>query len=595
MRTTVPKILIALIALGTALSACVDPGTFGEKKQWENHVDDWRDEIIYQIVVDRFENGDPNNDFGLNPHAMADWHGGDWQGVIDRLDYLEKLGITAIWISPVVENVERDAGVGGYHGYWAQDFLSPNPHFGDMDKLRELVQKAHDRDIKVILDIVTNHVGQLFYYDINGNGQPDDSIFGSGEQSKVTRITEYDPDFDPRGIQAETSLGESGLAPVRFINRPSINRVPPEPEKFANPNWYNRKGRVWDWSEREQVLKGDFPGGLKDLKTRHPKVRRAMIDVYAKWIEWVGFDGFRIDTLKHVEYGFWEKFAPAIRKRAKAAGKTNFLMFGESFDGDIQLNGSYTKNGSVDSVFHFSQKFRVIDGVFMHGNPTEDIESLIEDRRKHFASVPKKNGPTSASGKGLTSQQLLVNFVDNHDLPRFLYQKPSVDALHNALVYLLTMNGIPCIYYGTEQQFDGGNDPANREDMWKSNFNTSNRTFKHIQHLISLRKKHAPLRRGDLKVRWSTSRTGDESDAGIFAFDRTYKGETVLVVINTHGKNTSRTSFEDATMKTSFSQGTKLKNVFDDRDKQNDTVTVGSNGELDVKVKPRGAKIYVAK
>ncbi|MFB6265173.1 MAG: alpha-amylase family glycosyl hydrolase [Bradymonadaceae bacterium] len=586
--------LLAACLLAAAAVGCVDPQPVRQRGDWENHVDDWRDEIIYQIVVDRFANGDPNNDYGVNPHAQAGWHGGDWQGIIDRLDYLKELGVTAIWISPVVENVERDAGVAGYHGYWAQDFLSPNPHFGDLAKLRELVRKAHQRDIKVILDIVTNHVGQLFYYDINGNGQPDVEISGSGDKSKIYRTTEFDPDFDPRGIQAETSLGESGLAPIRFFNRPKINRMAPEPERFQNPDWYNRKGRVWDWSKRRQVLKGDFPGGLKDLKTTNPAVRDAMIDVYSTWIERVGFDGFRIDTIKHVEHGFWQEFAPAIRRRAAEAGKTNFLMFGESFDGDMKLNASYTKNGEVDTVFHFSQKFRVIDGVFAEGKPTREIEKLIEDRREAFPSTPKPMGPTAASGEGLTPRQMLVTFIDNHDLPRFLYNKPSVDALHNALVYLLTMNGIPCIYYGTEQQFDGGNDPFNREDMWTSNFDTSNRTFRHIEHLIDLRKKYAPLRRGDLQVRWSTTRTGDESDAGIFAFERTYRGETVLVVINTHEDHASRTRYEDAVMQTAFDEGTQLMNVFEDDSRTDDEVTVGSGGTLDVEVPARGAKIYVA-
>ncbi len=586
--------LVSLFVAALLVGSCVDPQPIDQTKgQLETHVDDWRDEIIYQIMVDRFANGDPNNDYNVNPQAMAGWHGGDWQGIIDRLDYLEKLGITAIWISPVVENVERDAGVAGYHGYWAQDFTSPNPHFGDMAKLRELVDKAHERDIKVILDIVTNHVGQLFYYDINGNGRADEALYGSGDTSELTRVTEYDPDFDPRGIQSETSLGEAGLAPIRFINRPEINRMPPEPEMFQNKDWYNRKGRVWDWSKRQQVLQGDFPGGLKDLKTTNPEVRQAMIDVYAGWVEKVGFDGFRIDTLKHVEYGFWETFAPAMRKRLKEAGKEEFLMFGESFDRDLQLNASYTEDGGVDSVFHFSQKFRVIDGVFMNGNPTREIEKLIEERREAFPSVPKPNGPTSASGEGLIPREMLVNFVDNHDIPRFLYEKDSVPALHNALVYLMTMNGIPCIYYGTEQQFDGGNDPFNREDMWDSGFDTSNPTFQHLQHLIELRKTHAPLRRGDLQVRWSTPRTGDETDAGIFAFERTYRGETILVVINTHEDKASRTRFEDAVMETAFEEGTTLRNVFDDGTERDDVVTVASGGTLDVRVPARGAKIYV--
>ena len=583
---------VALLFLLLAAVSCRPPEEFADQPHHETLVDDWRDEVIYQIVVDRFSNGDPNNDFGVNPHAPAGWHGGDWQGVIDRLDYLDKLGVTALWISPVVKNVERDAGVAGYHGYWTQDFEAPNPHFGDIAKLRELVDRAHDRDMKVILDIVTNHVGQLFYYDINGNGQPDESVFGSGEQSDLRRVTEYDPDYDPRGIQGETSLGESGPAPIRFINRPEINRIAPEPDRFANPDWYNRKGRVWDWDVREQVLQGDFPGGLKDIKTTKPAVRRALIDVYAGWIERIGFDGFRIDTLKHVEHGFWEEFAPAMRRRAKAVGKENFLMFGESFDGDLELNAGYTEGESVDSVFHFSQKFRVINNVFMNGGATAEIEKLIEDRRKAFPDTSKSMGPTDAQGNGLAPQDLLVTFIDNHDLPRFLY-KADVDALHNALVYLLTMNGIPCIYYGTEQQFDGGNDPFNREDMWESGFDTSNRTFGHVQHLIDLRMEYAPLRRGDVQLRWSSSRTGGESDAGIFAFERTYKGETVLVVINTHDGKASRTSFEGNAMQVSFGGGTKLENVFEDEATKDDEVTVSGDGTLDVEVPARGAKVYV--
>lgn len=585
--------LLAVVALLLALPACRDVEPIEEGADIDTHVGDWRDEVIYQIMVDRFANGDPNNDYNVNPTAMAGYHGGDWQGIIDKLDYLEELGVTALWISPVVKNVETDAGVDGYHGYWAQDFLAPNPHFGDLAKLREMVDEAHKRDMKVILDIVTNHVGQVFYYDINGNGQPDDSVFGSGTTSELTRVSEYDPDYDPRGIQARTSLGEAGLAPVVFLNNPEINRVATEPAEFQNPDWYNRKGRVWDWNVREQVLTGDFPGGLKDLKTTNPEVREALIDVYSYWIGVADFDGFRIDTLKHVEYDFWQEFAPAIRQYAKERGKENFLMFGESFDGDGELNGSYTFGGGVDSVFYFSHKFQVIDGVFAYGGPTKTIENLFNQRADHYSDTPNENGPTGADGEGLTAQDMLVTFIDNHDIPRFLYNNPSVDALHNALIYLLTIDGIPCIYYGTEQEFAGGNDPFNREDLWESGYDTDNETFQLIKHLIEIRKEHAPLRRGDVQIRWATERTGDEVDAGIFAFERVYKGERVVVVINTHADKASRPSFNGNPMQTGLSQGTKLVNVFDDEDTNYDEVTVGPGGTLDVEVQPRGGKIYV--
>ena len=573
--------------------SCRDVQPLDEEIDIDTHVDDWRDEVIYQIMTDRFANGDPNNDYRVKPGAMARYQGGDWQGTIDKLDYLEELGVTAIWISPVVKNVDTDAGVDGYHGYWAQDFLSPNPHFGDLATLRRMVDEAHERDIKVILDIVTNHVGQLFYYDINGNGRPDESLFGSGTDSHLSRVSEYDPDFDPRGIQASTSLGEAGLAPTYFLHDPEINRVATEPEEFQNMDWYFRRGRVTNWDDREQVLTGDFPGGLKALKTTHPDVRRALIDVYSYWIGVADFDGFRIDTVKHVEHGFWEEFSPAMRQFAAEHGKENFLMFGEAFDGNDELVGGYTYNGMMDSVFNFSQKFQVIDGVFAYGGPTSQIEDHFNAIEEHYSAIPHPGGPTDSDGNGLNAQQLMVNFVDNHDIPRFLYDNPSIDALHNALLYVMTIKGIPCIYYGTEQQFDGGNDPFNREPLWESGFDTENETFQYLKQLIEVRQEHAPLRRGDMQIRWSTVRTGDEEDAGLFAFERTYDGETALVIINTHDDNTSHTSFEGNDMQTSFSPGSRLINVYDDGRSTGDQITVGDGGTLRADVGPRSGKIYV--
>src|SRR5690606_21227285 len=127
---------------------------------------------------------------------------------------------------------------------------------------------------KVILDIVVNHVGQLFYYDINRNGQPDSTVFGAGGHSPdvfwgdpIEIVSEWDPAYDGRGIQGETSLGESGPAPLGWVYLPEINRVPPRPSVFHNDDWYNRRGRVTDWNVEEQVVRGDFPGGLKDLDT----------------------------------------------------------------------------------------------------------------------------------------------------------------------------------------------------------------------------------------------------------------------------------------------------------------------------------------
>ncbi|MCA9559054.1 MAG: alpha-amylase, partial [Myxococcales bacterium] len=578
-RTLLAALTVVAVAVPTLLGSCV---TVEPTVDHTTQVTDWRDEIIYQIVVDRFEDGDRNNNYNVDYRKDAAYHGGDWQGIIDRLDYIETLGVTTLWISPVVKNVEEDAGFASYHGYWTQDFLAVNPHFGDLRKLQQLVEACHARGIKVVLDIVTNHVGQLFYYDINRNGQPDIVFFGGGgpgsgsqnrdQPSDLRRASEWDPEYDSRGVQSFTSLGENGLAPVVWVEQPEINRTPPNPPEFRNPRWYNRKGRVTVWESgggdfdyvREQEILGDFPGGLKDLATDRDDVRQALIRVFQYWIEVAGFDGFRIDTLKHVEPAFFDIFAPAMRAHAKRLGKRNFFMFGEAFDGNDDLLGSYTHGQGVDSVFYFSAKYRVFDDVFGRGAPTANIQRLFEQRselvdgRPRYNDQPKTDGPTDADGNGLSAQQLMVHFIDNHDVPRFLYSFPDVRVLRNALVYQLTIDGIPCIYYGTEQDFAGGPDPANREDMWSSGFRTDGETFRHMQRLIQLRKKYAPLRRGDVTFRWSTEHTADEPDAGIVAFERAYQGQRVLVVINSHDTRTSSTGDGTTVMQTGFPAGTEV-------------------------------------
>jgi alpha-amylase len=118
-------------------------------------ISDWSDEIVYMIMTDRFRNGDPSNDLDSDPSRANWWHGGDLQGVIDELPYIKGLGMTAIWITPVAEQMP-----GGYHGYWTRDFIKVDPHLGTMAKLQELVTKAHGLGLKVVLDVVLNHVGQ---------------------------------------------------------------------------------------------------------------------------------------------------------------------------------------------------------------------------------------------------------------------------------------------------------------------------------------------------------------------------------------------------------------------------------------------------
>jgi glycosidase len=596
-------------------------------------VDDWRDEVIYQILVDRFDNGDRGNDYRVQYDDLARYQGGDYQGLINRMDYLQELGVTTLWISPVVRNVDTDANVDGYHGYWAQDFTETNPHFGDLAALRRVVDEAHSRDMKVLYDIVTNHVGQAFYYDINLNGVADINIGGNGEDSPVLHTTEYDPDFDPRGVQAFTSLGEAGPAPAVFQWDPATNHVPPQPELFADPAVYNRRGRTVNFDDPDQLLHGDFPGGLKDIDTTRCDVKQEMVQVYARWIEQTDADGFRIDTLKHVEYEFWRYFTQRMRARLAAQGKTNFLMFGEVFDGRDDLLGSFTRKeilgtadlqrflgapvgadptdeeqlaaeaqcatdgapitgDQVDSVFYFSQHFQAVRDVFQDAQSTDRIQSLWEQRATMWGTEPMDGGV------GIAPADMPINFLDNHDVARFLFnvrdRAPEVQLalLHNALLFLVTAQGIPCIYYGTEQAFSGGNDPANRERLWDTGFDTQNATFQWTKRMLALRRAYPALRRGAVAVRWATNHTGEEADAGIFAFERFGEdsgGSYALVVFNTHQGHPSSPTDPDQMLALSAPPGTVLVDVLHD----GAAYMVADDGSIDIVVDPMSAALLV--
>jgi alpha-amylase len=489
--------------------------------------------------------------------------------------------------------------------------------------------------MKIVLDIVTNHLGQLFFYDINGNGQADDPLSIS-KGAEVYKENEYDPTYDVRGVQASTSLGESGLADIIFVHDPASNHMPPLPAIFQNKLAYNRKGRTYNFDDPDQLRRGDFPGGLKDVNTELCPVREAMVDAYSRWIELTDIDGLRIDTVKHVERGFWRYFGYKVRQRLHAKGKTNFFMFGEAFDGRDPLVGSYTKNGSeiplddeagadglcaddlngdqLDSVFYFPQQFQVIRDVFRYRGPTANIERLYNDRQVNYGNTPALRGPVDAAGTGISPQKLLVNFLDNHDVPRFLFTgasnypedpifstplpiKTRRSMLHNALLYLMTWDGIPCIYYGTEQDFEGGNDPGNREDMWVAQkfdpYDRAAPTYARIKLLAKTRREHPALSRGELKILWASDRTSDsDEDANVFAFERTdvATGDYAIVVINANLNGDKSPSFGGQAMVVGAAPGTVL---IDALGTVADPITVSTDGRVAITLPPSSGAILV--
>ncbi|HMJ51887.1 MAG TPA: alpha-amylase family glycosyl hydrolase [Polyangiaceae bacterium] len=576
-----------------ALTAgCIDIPAESTRPRLKTYVDDWRNEIIYQVLVDRFANGDVNNDFHVQEGPPARYQGGDWKGLEDHLDYIRELGVTTLWISPVVRNVETDADVDAYHGYWAQDLTALNPHFGDLAALRSLTSHVHALGMKIVEDVVVNHLGQVFFYDMNMNGKPDVYVSGTGSSSPVMRSTEFDPDFDLRGVQAQTPLGIAGRAPIVFVREPEISREPPKPGILGESRAYHGLGRITNFDDEMQSRFGDFPGGLKDLATEVPEVRETLTDAYLHWVEEADFDGLRLDTIKHVEHEFWQAFSPAVRERMRKHNKTNFILFGEALDGRDDLLGSYTQSGELDSVFYFSQHFRVFHDVFATAGsaaqqkPTSAIAALWSEKSDHYGKLPQQDGI------GIAPAKALVNFIDNHDRPRFLYDSNhDLPALRNALTFLFTEEGIPCVYYGTELDFYGGNDPANREVLWKTGFPTQGETFRHIAALSRLRKNYEALRLGDTIVRFASNVTSGAPDAGLFAFERTGgdAGDAyALVVVNTSG--TQESSPPSPGMPVGALPGTPLLDVLEP---DHAPFIVNADGTLAVVVPVQSTRILV--
>jgi alpha-amylase len=526
-----PGLIVALLAAVLALCARPVTAAFASPA-------DWRDITIYQLITDRWDDGDPSNNTlntTYNASAGDRTHGGDFKGIQRRLGYLEGLGVSAIWISPIPLNAN-----GEYHGYSARDFTKVDPHWGTLADLQALVAACHARGIRVILDVVCNHGGNLF------NDNP------------------Y--------VAPPASYTLTYRDPTRTHAAP-----------FDSTAWWHAQGSMSNYVDPEQILGELF--GLDDLKTEDPYVRTQLTNIWSNWITSTDVDGFRIDTVKHVEMGFWQTWAPGVRANATAFGKNNFFMFGEVFVGDEGKCGSYTgtKAGgafALDSVLDYPQYYAT-NGVF--ATASNGAQAIVN----HYNALPANYDPAA--------QNRLVTFLDNHDNPRFLSSSLAnnkVARLHAALVHQLTSLGVPCVYYGSEQYFNGGNDPYCREDMFDgqfefgpslgNNFDQTSFAYRLVRKLNQLRRTYPSLRRGNLVVREV------HSSPGVFAWSRTDSSEEVLVTVNT--SDSAQTAQE---WQTGFAPGTVLANVFE----PSQTLTVNASQKVaaGTPIVANGYAVYVPK
>jgi alpha-amylase len=518
------------------------------------------DERFYFIMADRFENGSTANDLGglpadrlvsgFDPTARGFYHGGDLRGIIRRLDYIQRLGTTSIWLTPSFKNraVQRpvtanDQPSAGYHGYWVTDFTRIDPHLGSNADLADLVAAAHDRGMKVYFDIITNHTADVIEF--REGARP---AYASKDESPY-RTAAGDP-FDDRDF-----AGKDTFPPLEpKVSFPYEPFVPPGADR-KTPDWLNDVTLYHNRGDTtftgEDSLYGDF-FGLDDLFTEHPRVVRGMIDIYERWIRDFGIDGFRIDTMRHVNDEFWQQFGPEVLAYARARGKSEFFMFGEVADASKPYTSHFTTTDRMQSTLDFP--FQAAAQAFAADSGSTD---LLAD---FFAD---DDWYTDADSNAYQ----LPTFLGNHDMGRFgrfvQVANPGAsdrellarDRLGHELMYL--SRGNPVVYYGDEQGFTGdGGDQLARQDMFPSrvpeyndddligtsattagaNFDRRHPLYRRIARLARVTSDHPALRDGAQQHRYSTD------GAGIYAFSRLARGEQREYVVALNDSEAEKTA-----------------------------------------------------
>ncbi len=340
----------------------------------------WRDSVLYFVLIDRFADTDPTNDAGADVHSKGAFHGGDLKGLTEHLDEIADLGVTALWINPIVQNIPGYVtGAGfpdwGYHGYWADDFQKTDRRFGTEAELKALVEACHRRGIRVLLDVVYNHAG----YD-----------------------SHYLTDPRTRGWFRTEAAGTCGQEDVTSC-----------------------------------------VAGLPDFKTELPEVADFLLNAQIGWAKRSGVDGFRLDTVKHVEHAFWKEH----RRRTRELLGKDFFLLGEVWGGDAAVLDPWFEGDELDAGFDFSFAGSV-EGWLLGRGRTVAFDHYLQARQK------------------VRPGYLVSQFLSSHDVTGALKElHGDVGLFRLAALLEMTTWGIPMIYYGEEVARPGGDWPDNRSDM----------------------------------------------------------------------------------------------------------------------------------
>jgi glycosidase len=451
------------------------------------------DDVIYFLIPDRFADGDQSNNNPAKSPGLLDrskgrhYHGGDLQGVINHLDYIKSLGVTAIWTTPVYDNNDRFdtkevypnvPETTGYHGYGAIDFYAVEERLGDMAKLREFVRVAQSKGFKVIQDQIANHTGP---YHVWANDAPTPTWWNGTVENHLSNNWQKWTTMNPRAT----------------------------------------------FQTQQKNLDGWFIDILPDFNQNDPEVEKYLIQNTLWWVEMAGFDSIRMDTLPHVPRSFWAKWMAAIKREYP-----NLNVMGELYDGDPALLSYFQKgkrghdgiDTGIDTLYDFAL-FYAIRNAFGQGKNIREVSQIFSKDWLY------------------PNPDVLVTFLGVHDMPRFMNEPGAgIEGLKLAQTLIMTSRGTPLLYYGDELAMTGGNDPDNRRDFPggfagdpRSAFLASGRTIQenevwnHLAKLGALRRELEPLRRG---------KTLDLYDAEQqTAYARVTEKEAVIVVFNNDSKN----------------------------------------------------------
>jgi glycosidase len=439
--TSNPASIVNTDVTGPTISQAQDLVGVTERSSFAN-------DSIYFVMFDRYKNGDTTNDRGgltgdvtQTGYLPTDWaysHGGDLKGLADGCDRndgsgdgiprIKRLGFTAVWISPPFVQNFVQSGSSAYHGYFVTDFTRIDPHWGTNADFKNVSDCAHRLGMKVILDIVVNHTGDIIQYGASNNYD------GSVNQ------TAYIP------------AGQENAKWPAFLN------------DLSN---YHNMGPIRNWSNKSEYQNGDF-GGLDDVKTENQAVVDGFSDVYAMWVNDYGVDGFRIDTAKHVDDQFFTRWFTAMEQKTQAtmtAKGQKLFAFGEYYDGSTSTLSGYIHKQGLPSVLDFA--FQPAAVGYAQGGDAAVLANVFKADNDYLT-------PTKSAYN-------LINFLGNHDMGRAAYLLRSgmsltklrkVDLLAHDVMFLT--RGIPSIFYGDEVGMLGGGDKAARQDM----FSTMVKTWK---------------------------------------------------------------------------------------------------------------------